>query len=605
MSKLLLVFLLLYGAAGQALENLLADNPSPYLAMHARDPVAWQPWNAQTLELAKKEGKLLFISSGYFACHWCHVMQRESYRNPAIAELLNKYYIPVKVDRELNPALDEHLIDFVQRTQGRAGWPLNVFLTPEGYPVVGMTYVPPEKFRVLLGRLQKMWQAEAPKVTDLARQALEVLVKQRKSKHRESLVSRQELQQKFVSSALGIADELAGGFGQQNRFPMTPQLSALVEIQARQPEENLARFLRLTLDQVASRGLRDHLGGGFFRYTVDPDWRTPHYEKMLYSQALLASLYLRAAEVFKEPRYLAVAEDTLRFAVQQMCPDVACVASFSAVDAEGVEGGYYLWKETELKQLLKGDLWTLAQEHWQLRGFDNHAQAVLPMTGASAGDLARTHNRPLADIRSQLETARGILLKARDKRSLPVDNKRLAGWNGLMLGTLSGFARQSGKAEFLDVARKLRNYLVNKLWDGRQLFRAEHQGNPVGQASLADYAYVAQGLMQFSQLEGNQADARLAENLLHIAWRDFHTSTGWVSSSRALLPGMPAVQVQEDGALPAASALVLKLSLSSRDADLRKNAQELVSDSWRAVQENPFWYASLVNALLFSRSKND
>jgi uncharacterized protein YyaL (SSP411 family) len=604
-ARVVLLLLLLFGASVQALENRLADNPSPYLAMHGQDPVAWQPWNAETLALAQKEGKMLFISSGYFACHWCHVMQQESYRNQAIAEILNKYYIPVKVDRELNPALDEHLIDFVQRTQGRAGWPLNVFLTPEGYPVVGMTYVPPEKFRTLLERLQKMWQAEGPKVTDLAKQALDVLVEQRRTRVGDALISRRELQQKFLRSALGIADDLAGGFGQQNRFPMTPQLSILLEIQARQPDENLAHFLRLTLDQMASRGLRDHLGGGFFRYTVDPDWRTPHYEKMLYTQALLANLYLRAAEVFKEARYQEVAEDTLRFAVAEMCAGSACVASFSAVDDKGVEGGYYLWKEAGLKQLLKGGLWELARDHWQLQGFDRHPDGVLPMLGIPVGKLAMTRNRPVNKISEQLEKARGILLKARSQRSLPVDNKRLAGWNGLMLAALSRLAQQSGELEFRNAARVLRDYLVEKLWDGRHLHRAIHQGKPVGQASLADYAYVAQGLKQYARLTGQRQDENLADSLLNVAWQDFYTSKGWTSSSDALLPGMPAVQVQEDGALPAASAVVLKLSLLSGDAALREKAGTLIPASWLAVQDNPFWYAGSVNTLLFSRSEGD
>jgi len=597
------LLLLIFWADAQALENRLADNPSPYLAMHGHDPVAWQEWNAQTLALAKKEGKLLFISSGYFACHWCHVMQRESYSNPAIAELLNKYFIPVKVDRELNPALDEHLIDFVQRTRGRAGWPLNVFLTPEGYPLLGMTYVPPEKFRTLLGKLQKMWQAQKPEVTRLAKQALEALVAQRREKKQEALLSPQDLQHKFLKSAMDVADDLAGGFGQQNRFPMAPQLSALLEIQARHPDGNLARFLRLTLDQMASKGMRDHLGGGFFRYTVDPAWHTPHYEKMLYTQALLSSLYLRAAKVLQEPRYAAVARDTLRFTLREMCGDSACVASFSAVDGEGVEGGYYLWKEAELKNLLKGELWTLARDHWQLKDFEHNPEGVLPMLGVSAEELAKSHGQPVSEIRALLEKARQILLQARRQRSLPVDSKRLAGWNGLMLAALSRAAQQEGQQDFLQAARKLRRYIVEQLWDGRQLQRAVHRGKPIGQASLADYAYVAEGLRQFALLAAPGEEPSLVDTLLTSAWKDFRTSNGWVISSSALLPGMPSVQVQEDGALPAASAKVLNLSLMSRNPELLEKARGLVPASWLAVQDDPFWYATTVKTLLFSTSK--
>ncbi len=600
MSRLFSAFLLLiFWADAQALENRLADNPSPYLAMHGHDPVAWQEWNAQTLALARKEGKLLFISSGYFSCHWCHVMQRESYSNPAIAEILNKYFIPVKVDRELNPALDEHLIDFVQRTRGRAGWPLNVFLTPEGYPVVGMTYVPPEKFRTLLERLQKMWQAEGEKVSRLARQALEVLVEQRRGQIRESLVPRSALQRKFLETALGIADEMAGGFGQQSRFPMTPQLATLLEIQAREKDETLGHFLRLTLEQMASRGLRDHLGGGFFRYTVDPDWSTPHYEKMLYTQALLADQYLRAAEVFSEPAWAEVARDTLDFTLREMCPGGdACVASFSAVDDKGVEGGYYLWKEDELKKLLPGKLWELAREHWRLTDFGRKPEGVLPMMGKTAEELAKAHDMPVEQVRARLAKARRLLLEARSKRGLPVDDKRLAGWNGLMLSVLSRAAAQLPAPDYLSRAEKLRDYLVKQLWDGKQLYRAVHQGRPVGQASLADYAYVARGLKHWAKASGRGEDAKLADRLLETAWRKFRTAQGWRSASVALLPGMPAVQVQEDGALPAASAIIMGLSLKSENASLREEARKLVPATWQAVQDDPFWYASSVGMLL-------
>ncbi len=596
---LLLLPLLLISLQVGALQNQLADNPSPYLAMHGKDPVRWQVWNAETLELAKKEGKLLFVSSGYFACHWCHVMQRESYRNPAIAELLNTYFIPVKVDRELNPALDEHLIDFVQRTQGRAGWPLNVFLTPEGYPVVGMTYLPPERFRVLLGRLQKMWSAEREGVTELARKALDALVAQRQVQVKDKPLSVEKLQQAYVKTAMAMADDMAGGFGQQNRFPMTPQLSTLLDIQAREPNEALAHFLRLTLDQMAAKGLRDHLGGGFFRYTVDPGWQTPHYEKMLYTQALLASLYLRAADMFNQPDYARVAADTLAFTLKEMCARAAaCVASFSAVDAAGVEGGYYLWKEKELKQVLDPELHALAQKHWLLQDLNNNPEGVLPMRGVTAERLAKQFDQPVPLVRKKLAEAKKRLLQARARRSLPVDDKRLAGWNGLLLNALATAAAQLKREEFHQAASKLRDYLVQQLWDGKQLFRAVHEGKPIGQASLADYAYVAQGLKTWARVNRNAADEKTADQLLQIAWERFYTNKGWRSGSQALLPGMPAVQAQEDGALPSAAARIIQLSLASVDELLRGKARAVLRDTQLAVQDNPFWYATHVKVLL-------
>ena len=244
--RLLAVLLLLASAAVHGLENRLADHPSPYLALHGADPVHWQPWGADVLELARKEGKLLFVSSGYFACHWCHVMHRESFRNPQIAALLNRHFIAVKVDRELEPALDAHLIDFVQRTQGSAGWPLNVFLTPEGYPLLGATYLPPDDLQNLLERLGRLWAEETDEMRDLARRALLALVTQREPNDQPVSLSPQRLRRSLLNAALQLGDEMLGGFGQQNRFPMAPQLMALVKLQSDSANSELADFLSFT-----------------------------------------------------------------------------------------------------------------------------------------------------------------------------------------------------------------------------------------------------------------------------------------------------------------------------------------------------------------------
>ena len=280
-----MLLLIVAGASPAQLTNRLAGHPSPYLAMHGKDPVHWQDWGPEVLRLAQAENKLVFISSGYFACHWCHVMQRESYHDPAIAELLNRHFIAVKLDRELHPALDAHLIAFVERTQGNAGWPLNVFLTPAGNPLVGLTYAPPAKFRELLQRLAETWTKEAAALKDVARRAAAELGAQAASPAVSPDLGALRIQ--LSAQALQLGDELQGGFGRQSRFPMIPQLLALLELLEIQPDARLRSLLQLTLDQMAGQGLRDHLGGGFFRYTVDPGWQIPHYEKMLYTNAMM------------------------------------------------------------------------------------------------------------------------------------------------------------------------------------------------------------------------------------------------------------------------------------------------------------------------------
>lgn len=595
--RILLLALLLHGQTLLALENQLASHPSPYLAMHAQDPVHWQDWHPRLLQQAQKEGKLLFVSSGYFACHWCHVMRRESYNDKDIAALLNRHFIPVKLDRELEPALDEHLIDFVRITQGQAGWPLNVFLTPDGYPLLGMTYVPPEKFRQLLVRLNQLWSEQAEQTAALAQRGMEALVEQRKSKVPDSLVNMRQLKADFISSAMQSANQMQGGFGHTNQFPMTAQLSLLLELHASAPDKQLAEFLILTLDQMATHGLRDQLSGGFYRYTVDPDWQTPHYEKMLYTQALLSELYMRAAAVLQRPDYLLVAADTLNFVLRYMRgKSGAYIASFSAVDGNDVEGGYYLWSREELTRVLQGDLLEFALEHWSLKSSPDSMS--LPMLGRSIPDLALASGRSEKQVEELLQQARQRLLAARADRVLPADNKELAGWNGLLLSALCIGAKQPGMEHMRPAAKQLRDNLMTRLWDGTKLLRARDGSTSLGAAALEDYAYVAHGLVQWAALSGNAADKLLAQELLMLAWDRFYTETGWRASDQPPLPGMPLTQAQTDGALPSPAAIIIDLSLKSGNRVLRDKALATRGLVLAVVQDKPFWYASHVGVLL-------
>ncbi|MBT9613247.1 MAG: thioredoxin domain-containing protein, partial [Burkholderiales bacterium] len=274
----------------QALDNQLKQHPSPYLALHGTDPTAWQEWNAQTIERARRENKLLFVSIGYFSCHWCHVMQRESYKNPEIAKLLNERFIPVKVDREINGALDAELQTFAEATRKQAGWPLNVFITPEGYPLFALLYAPPQEFLQTISRLDTRWQQESDKLKQVAQSAAQEMPAPQEAQAQFAPQIGQLYRQRLVEEALVQADPFRGGFGTANKFPHAPQLAALLEAQRQTPHTKLAEFLRITFDQMAGLGLYDHVGGGFFRYTTDPDWHIPHFEKMLYDNAQLASL---------------------------------------------------------------------------------------------------------------------------------------------------------------------------------------------------------------------------------------------------------------------------------------------------------------------------
>ena len=425
MSRVVLTMLLIFHAATLPVwaerANQLANHPSPYLAMHGEDPVHWQDWGEAAQQAALQEDKLLFVSSGYFSCHWCHVMQRESFSDPAVAALLNKYFIAVKVDRELNPALDSKLIDFVERTQGYAGWPLNVFITPEGYPLVGVVYLPAADFKSLLQSLVTQWQQRKAELKQLATAATAELATPQIS---DAKVLPPDQAESYVKNlfthTFALADELQGGFGQQNKFPSVPQLQVLLAEYQRNQMQRLGGFLQLTLDHMASQGLNDQLGGGFFRYTVDPAWQTPHFEKMLYDNAQLVSLYLQAAAVFPQMNYQAVAYRTLDFMLRELAtPEGALAASLSAVDEQGVEGGYYLWHEADLSRLMTQPEMQVVKLVWGIKGTPaleagHHLTQVMSLEQA-AGQL----HLPLATLQTNFASAQKKLLQARAQRRVP------------------------------------------------------------------------------------------------------------------------------------------------------------------------------------------
>ncbi len=585
--------------AGTPLRNRLADHPSPYLAMHGHDPVRWQTWGPAAWQAAQRENKLLFVSSGYFSCHWCHVMQRESYRDPKIAELLNRHFIPVKVDRELQPALDARLIDFVERTRGQAGWPLNVFITPEGYPLVGTVYLPRDRFAALLQDLARQWRENGAELASLAREAGEAMAPAPLSLP-ETVAP--ELGRRYARAlrkqALTLADEMAGGFGEQSKFPSAPQLRVLLAEQARAPDARLAAFVRLTLDRMASQGLRDHLAGGFFRYAVDPQWQIPHFEKMLYDNALLAEVYLKAAEVFRMPAYRAVARETLDFILESFAvAGGGYAASLSAIDDAGVEGGYYLWSRESLERLLTPAELAVVRRHFGLEGAPEleagyHLRIAEPLDA-----VARELHLSQQQARQLRDTARRKLLAARARRHLPRDDKIISGWNGLLLSALARAARLPDGQAYRAAGRRLEAFLVTRMWRGGRLIRAWAGGRPIGEAGIEDYAYVIRGLRDWQRFGDPATATTPLPALLEQAWQDFFGKDGWRLSRTSWLKFGQGEAVLADDVMPSPSALILEATLAGPDGPNRRLAWRLLAAGEEAVLASPFWHASHIDVV--------
>lgn len=606
---LVLFFLITFNVNATPFKNTLQNHASPYLALHGSDPVKWQEWNKKTIDRAKREGKLLYVSSGYFSCHWCHVMQRESYKNQSVAKILNKYFIPVKVDREINSALDSHLIDFVERTQGRAGWPLNVFITPEGYPLVGMTYVPTVNFIQILNNLKTKWKEEKKQLQEIAKSASEELSKptiEVSEKISEGLAI--EFVKQFLNQADAMKDDMSGGFGQQNKFPSYPQLNAMLTMYESKPNKELKQFLELTLNKMATQGLYDQLGHGFFRYTVDPIWQVPHFEKMLYDNALLATLYVDASRILKNKNYKKIAMNTLDFMMKVFRSDQgAYIASLSALDNKGIEGGYYLWQRDEIKSLLNKNELKVTELIWQLEGssdIEGGHHLVEIMTVSEAAEMLRISKDK---ANKYFSSAKEKMIKVRNDRVIPRDTKLLAAWNGLALTAFSKAAKAFNNKKYLTAAKDIRYYIYDDLWINNALIRAVKGNNVLAQGGLEDYAYVVQGIQQWMRVSPNKEDEVWLNKLISQAWHRYHTKKGWLLSENSLLKYGEGELVISDGVLPSPSAVLIRASLivanKNNNTELKMKSLKALNTAHQDIMSQPFWYASQI-VTLFGHQNN-
>jgi hypothetical protein len=565
-------------------DNKLAGSPSPYLAMHGKDAINWQTWSPETFDLAKRSGRLLFVSVGYYACHWCHVMHRESYENPQIAAYLNAHFIPVKVDRELNTGLDDELQRFTANVIHQGGWPLNAFVTPEGYPLSVVLYQRPEDFLKTLNRIEGRWSTEAEKLASLARVAAPhpapLSIAQYDQGEREALLK------SFLDSVQVEADPLLGGFGEVSKFPHVPQLNLLLTIQTKLPDPKSEAWLRLSLNSMADRALRDHIYGGFFRYTTDPGWSVPHFEKMLYDNTQLAVLYLRAAEVFNEPRYQDVARTTLDFMLTVLHDSSSggFYSSTSAVDNQGREGAAYLWSDESLKAVLSPEELKVARKVWQL----DHSPF-------DTGDhLPADYEQVKGDEREVISNSYRKLRAARPNIDVPVDKKMLTGLNGM---ALSAFSRAAGLDDrYRKAAIELYQFLASQ-WRNGRLRKGQFGNQILPDAELEDYAYGARGLLDFAKAFKNQRAESLARQWAKQGWKIFSGLSGWKRDKASLLKSTQPGAVLEDGVIPSPSAVLIAVSLRLNNPELAKKAQRALGWRSEAMQRDPFAYPGQIGLL--------
>ena len=562
--------------------NQLADHPSPYLAMHASDPVNWRSWQGDVFAEARARNQLVLVSVGYFSCHWCHVMQRQSYRHPQTADFLNRHFLAVKVDRELQPDLDRRLIEFVRQVRGVAGWPLNVFLTPEGYPLTGFTYLPQPDFLRVLQQLDRQWQTGHVAMSATAREYFDDSA-QYHARFADLQLPAERLLGDFITQTMQTADVLQGGLGDTSKFPNVPQMQSLLDSLAQSPEraDEIAEFIRLTLDNMAALNLQDHVNGGFFRYTTDPDWQTPHFEKMLYDNAMLASLYLQAERLWPAQGYADTALRTLDFIETGLRhPRGGYMSSVSAVDRDNREGGAYLWSSRRLEALLSAPELEHLQGRWQQQTLGD-ALLLRPPVDIKPADYGAHDRAILRKLRRQAELA------------MPVDNKRLASWNAMMLSALTLAADFDDRFE--SRARIQFSNMRAYFFSDSRLLRLAANAD-VATATFEDYANTAQAFLRFGE-RFQQADAiRLSRQLTEQAYRLFFRDGHWQSAITAQLPLMRDQRALEDQVLlsPQTLWLATALTLPELDAEIRASASKQLNRVTRDMFDRPYFYGSLI-----------
>lgn len=472
--------------------NRLSAETSPYLRQHQNNPVEWHPWGTEAFAEATRRQVPVLLSVGYSACHWCHVMAHECFEDAETASLMNKLFINIKVDREERPDVDAIYMDAVQAMTGRGGWPMTVFCTPEGKPFFGGTYFPKPSFLQLMTAIDDAWRNRRGDIDTNVSALMESLQRTARIAPHDELPS-VDVFHVAVRQLVGQFDSRWGGFGGAPKFPSTMNLGIVLREYVDDPHTDLAEIITTSLDAMASGGMYDHIGGGFSRYSVDEKWLVPHFEKMLYDQALLAGIYLQAALVFRKPEWKQVVEETIDFVLTELTHGQG--GFFSAQDADSLddsghshEGHFYVWTAEHVRAVLPSELHTAALEWYEITAQGNFEGSNIPARLHHRGDLLRPE---------AVECARKLLLDARNLRPRPgLDDKVITEWNALMLSTLAQAAGALQRRDWLEAAIRNGEFLLRELrgdnerwlrsWQQDGTPRARHGALAVDLAALID-----------------------------------------------------------------------------------------------------------------------
>jgi uncharacterized protein YyaL (SSP411 family) len=619
--------------------NRLIHEKSPYLLQHAHNPVDWYPWGEEAFAKARKENKPIFLSIGYSTCHWCHVMEKEEFERPEVAAVMNEFFVNIKVDREERPDVDRVYMTFVQATTGGGGWPMSVWLTPELKPFVGGTYFPPDDrygqpgFTKVLHRIAEAWKNDHAKIVESGNQIVAALARTAAPPAADAALPNEKMLATAYEQLSRTYDSTEGGFGGAPKFPRPVTLNFLFHVYKRdgansKTGRHALEMNLLTLGKMAAGGMHDQLGGGFHRYSVDALWHVPHFEKMLYDQAQLASAYLNAFQITHHEVFEKVARDTLDYVRRDMTSPEGGFYSAEDADslpneksAEKVEGAFYVWTKEEIDQALGaeaapfdyrygvatgGNIPAGSDPHGELRGKN------ILVERHSIAETAQQFERPEDAVEGALRKCSDTLLALRGKRPRPhLDDKIITSWNGLMISAYARAAQVLGDEKYLEAATRAAEFVREKLYrSSDQTLLRSYRGGPAEIAGFADdYAFYIQGLLDLYEASFDVQWLRFAEELQatqdRLFWDEkeggYFTSTG---KDASILLRM---KEDNDNAEPAPSSVaafnLLRLSQIFDAKEMRERGEKTIAAFAPALQHFPSALPQMLVALDFSLTK--
>ncbi len=590
------------------MKNRLKDSTSPYLLQHAQNPVAWFPWGDEALELAKKTDKPILLSIGYAACHWCHVMAHESFEDEKTASIMNEHFICIKVDREERPDLDQIYMTFVQMTTGSGGWPLNVFLSPDLEPFYGGTYFPPEdrygrpSWKKILLSVNRFYHDD--------KSALNANLEKIRTAYDMTLVEKSGDTLPTLNDLTKTAHELAllydpnnGGLGKEPKFPAVQPLTYFLYHYHRTGESRYLDMVTFSLNKMACGGIYDQIGGGFARYTVDGQWRVPHFEKMLYDNAQLAVLYLQAHQITKDPYFEEIVRGILGFVSMEMRHKDGGFYSSLDADSEGVEGKYYIWSKTEIDNIL-GDQSNIFCNYFGVSSAGNFEGKNILYIPDPIEVTAKKFNKNTDEIKSILAHGIKALKLVRDKRIRPgLDDKILTSWNALMLSAYARAFQAYGDPEYKKIVEQNIDFIKTHLLVGGQLLRTYNRGKASIPAYLDDYAYLIGALFDAYEAFFNEEYLQWAYDLLGEVNRRFYDKQGagyfyTAADHQHLIYRMKDVH---DQSTPSATGIMLQNLLRfytiTEDNELLGMAERMIRNYLPDSLSNPYTFGSYLQAL--------